>query len=148
MKIIEYIEKYAPIGISIPLTLHITTLAGIWFLPHLEELLPPNLCPLCAKVPILTISIMLLSSYLIMLVSYIFLYFKFKNKLTPKFGVLWDKNKEAYCPSCEILLSDSHLDGDYYHYTCVKCGKTIYLTHLGRYIPLSEAIKIFKNNKP
>ncbi|MDO8445343.1 MAG: hypothetical protein Q7T53_04445 [Deltaproteobacteria bacterium] len=148
MKIIEYIEKYAPIGISIPLTLHITTLAGIWFLPHLEKLLPPDFCQLCDKVPIFTIILMLLSSYLIMLASYSLLYFKFKNKLLPKFGVLWDKNKEAYCPSCQILLSDSHSDGDYHHYSCVKCGKTIYLTHLGNYISLSEAIRIFQNKKP
>lgn len=147
MKIIEYIEKYAPAGISIPLTLHITILAGIWFLPRLEGLLPAGLCLLCDKVPILTISIMFLSSYLIMLVSYVFLYFKFRNKLIPKFGVLWDKNKEAYCPSCAIILSESYADGDYHQYTCIKCGKSPYLSHLGKKITLSDACKILDENK-
>jgi hypothetical protein len=27
------------------------------------------------------------------------------GRLIPKFGVLWDKNKEPYCPFCEKLLS-------------------------------------------
>ena len=52
------------------------------------------------KITTVAIILFALSSAL----SFIF-YLKLKNELIPKFGVLWDKNKEAYCPACRIPLS-------------------------------------------
>lgn len=148
-KISELIKTFLPLPIALPLILHIAILAGIWLLPHLEELLPPNLYPAHGKVPVLTISISVLSLYLLMLASYIILYIKFKNKLTPKFGVFWDKNKEPYCPACQSLLNKESVnisDPDATVYLkCIHCDKYVYLSlDEPKRLTLSEAKKYLK----
>lgn len=69
------------------------------------------------------------------------MYFKLKKKLIPKFGVLWDKNKEAYCPACEIVLSEYHEQDDppIYELSCVKCNAHIRLMYFGKPISLKNA---------
>lgn len=77
-----------------------------------------------------------------------FVYLKYKRKLFPKFGVLWDKNKEAYCPSCEIVLSEyndnERHDNPIYEFRCIKCNSYIQLMNLGKSISLLEAQKLLK----
>lgn len=75
------------------------------------------------------------------------LYFKYKTKLTPKFGVYWDKNNEAFCPSCEKPLSNYALydfkkNGvGVYAFRCVKCDKYVALSHNGNFINFDDAKK-------
>jgi hypothetical protein len=71
------------------------------------------------------------------------IYFHFKTKLIPKFGVVWDKNKEPYCPTCEKPLA-KHLakfeDNIIAGIDCVKCKKSFtLLTDEGGRITLIEA---------
>jgi len=75
-----------------------------------------------------------------------FFYTKSKTKLTPKFGVFWDKNKEAYCPSCEKLLSEysEHHSPAICEFRCIKCSTSIRLMNMGNFISLSEAQELLK----
>ncbi len=96
------------------------------------------------KITTLAILLFVLSSVL----SFIF-YLKLKNKLIPKFGVLWDKNKEAYCPACRIPLShyvtwkpDNPEATSIKAFQCVGCDKQISITHNADVIELDEARKM------
>jgi hypothetical protein len=93
------------------------------------------------KITTLAILLFVLSSVL----SFIF-YIKLKNKLIPKFGVLWDKNKETYCPACRIPLShyvtwksDNPKDIGMKAFECTRCDKRIFLAHNGDVIELDDA---------
>jgi len=94
------------------------------------------------KITIVAIILFVLSSVL----SLIF-YLKLKNKLIPKFGVLWDKKGEAYCPSCEIILSEYHEQTSplICSFTCVKCHTNIRLNNLGKSISLLDAQKLLNS---
>ncbi len=145
-KLIDLINKYLPPYISIPLILHIIVLSGMMFLWCRETLAIPKILTLCGKIPILTIVSTAILLYLILLASYVFLCFKIRKNLKPRFGVLWDENKEPYCPTHEKLLTrhkvklggkiESGLD-------CIKCNKTIpIITDEGKRLSLSEAKKL------
>lgn len=90
------------------------------------------------KITTLAILLFVLSSVL----SFIF-YLKLKNKLTPKFGVVWDKGKEPYCPNCEKPLKKYtfELDGNITAgIDCAKCNKSFKLiTDEGERLTLPEA---------
>ncbi len=69
-----------------------------------------------------------------------------QNKLIPKFGVYWDKNKEAYCPACQTLLSRyteaKYESGEpYYYFHCIKCNKLVYLKDDAVFIKIQDARK-------
>ena len=104
-KLIDLINKYLPPYISIPLILHIIVLIGMMFLWCRETLAIPKILTLCRKIPILTIVSTAILLYLILLASYVFLCFKIRKNLKPRFGVLWDENKEPYCPTHEKPLT-------------------------------------------
>jgi amino acid transporter len=60
-------------------------------------------------------------------------YLKLKNKLHSRFGVKWDKEKQAYCPTCESLLTRySAYKNDsgkilYFYFQCLECKSSVYL---------------------
>jgi len=93
------------------------------------------------KMTTLAILLVVLSSILSLL-----FYLKSKVKLIPKCGVLWDKNKEAHCPSCQSPLSEGTFYNApanmHYFYKCIKCDKKITLKHGGKNIILDEAHKL------
>lgn len=74
------------------------------------------------------------------------LYLKSRKQLTPKCGILWDRNKEPYCPACEKPLSEYHFSyipaDPYYEFTCIQCDKNIRLMHNSKPISLEEAQKL------
>jgi len=145
-RIFDIINKFSPPRITIPLILHIVILSGILQIGNLEKLVPTNLQPLNAKIPMLTIATTAILLYLMLLASYILLCFKIRKNLKPKFGVLWDKNNEPYCPIHEKSLTrhtvqlngkiEAGLD-------CTKCNKSVPLiTDEGKRITLTEAKKL------
>lgn len=74
------------------------------------------------------------------------IYLKYRRKMIPKAGVLWDKKKEAYCPSCEIPLSeyweDPSSSSPTYEFTCMKCNSHIRLSHEGKPLPMKDVQKL------
>jgi hypothetical protein len=62
---------------------------------------------------------------IILISSTIYIYYKSKTKLIPMFGILWDKNQNAYCNICKKLLSNhgslETVDGPIDAYFCVNC---------------------------
>jgi hypothetical protein len=94
------------------------------------------------KITTVAILLFALSSVL----SFIF-YLKLKNKLVPKFGVFWDKNKEAYCPACRNLLS-AYLSYSFDNpvpmkaFKCINCDKYVLITHNSNIIELDDAKKM------
>lgn len=145
-KLIDLINKYLPPHISIPLILHIVILSGILYIGNLEPLEHFDSQKLYEKIPILTITATAILLYLVLLASYVFLCLKIRKNLKPRFGALWDKNKEPYCPTHEKPLTrhkvklggkiESGLD-------CTKCNKTIQLINdEGKRLTLSEAKRL------
>ncbi|MFQ5714169.1 MAG: hypothetical protein ACE5GU_09065 [Candidatus Scalinduaceae bacterium] len=60
--------------------------------------------------------------------------------LKPKFGVLWDENKEPYCPACKTLLSQSV--SEFFknvQLECIKCEESLSLINNDKEISLEEA---------
>jgi hypothetical protein len=110
-------------------------------LPIVIQELPKTVLLKMLSVAILLFSLSILAS--------LFIYFQYKPKLITKFGVLWDKNKEAYCPSCQTPLSEgTHFNSaadNYYYFKCFKCKIPIRLKHNGKNILLDEAQKLLKS---
>jgi hypothetical protein len=74
------------------------------------------------------------------------IYIHFKTKFIPKFGVVWDKNGDPYCPVCEKPLAkhtvkiDGKIEAALH---CVKCDRSLALiTDEGNRISLIEAKKL------
>lgn len=70
--------------------------------------------------------------YIPTIVLILYLYSELKNKLYPKFGVLWDKKGNAYCNKCDSLLVD-YISGTNNevvnpHFHCHKCGQKNYIS--------------------
>ena len=86
--------------------------------------------------------------FLLSTLAALFIYSHYRPKLVPKFGLLWDKNKEPYCPACRNPLSQylkcqfSDEGTSEKVFWCVKCDKYIYLTYNGDVIELDEAKKM------
>jgi hypothetical protein len=145
MKIIDFIYKHAPLHISIPLALHITILSGILYISRQEAWVS-----VAKKVhdalPILTIAATAISLYLVLLASYILLCLRIRKNLRLKFGILWDKDKEPYCPVHEKPLSRHKvkMDGKIVAgLDCRKCNKESFhiITDEGETLTLEEAKK-------
>jgi len=97
----------------------------------------------------LLLKLLIVATIIVVLMSALSLYFYLKNKtkLIPKFGVLWDKNKEAYCPSCKIPLSEYNEQEHgppIYEFICMGCGVDIRLTNFENPISLKNAQKLIK----
>jgi len=96
------------------------------------------------KITTLAIILSLISLALLLAV-----YLHYRKNLIPKCGVLWDKNKEAYCPACQTLLSQGTFYNStadkFYHYKCIKCDNTIRLMYEGKDILLDEAKKLLQS---
>lgn len=141
------IIKKLPLAIAIPIALHLTILLGITQINRLDTAFP-YLASMRSGNPLITTVITLSLLYLLMVASYVILYIKYRNKLFPKFGLLWDRRKEPYCPSCRNPLSQ-YLKCRFSNegvaekvFWCVKCDKYIYLTHNADVIELDEAKKM------
>jgi hypothetical protein len=93
----------------------------------------------------LTLAIVL---FVLSLVLSLWIYNQFKTKLKPKFGVVWDKNKEPYCPACEKPFTKFTLERGggakiVVGLACPKCGNHFELiTDEGERITLAEAKKL------
>jgi uncharacterized protein YbaR (Trm112 family) len=123
---IEFINKHLPPRISIPLILHILIIGGILYVSQSKEWILISQ-KLNESLPILTITTMVSSLYLVLLVSYISLYLNVHKKLKPKLGVLWDKDKEPYCPIHEKPLARHKTKQNGQIVTsldCKKCNQT------------------------
>ena len=72
------------------------------------------------------------------------IYLKYRTKLIPKCGVLWDKNKEAYCPACKTVLSEysEQETPPIYEFRCINCNSDIRLSYYGKPISLNDAQKL------
>jgi hypothetical protein len=68
-------------------------------------------------------------------------------KLKPKFGVLWDKDKEPHCPACQSPLSQAVFGGNV-DLNCIKCNQTIWLTDNNKDINLEEARELLTKTQP
>ena len=138
-----WLKDQLPARISIPLTLLIIILIGTLRFP-LETYTPDALQNQLSKTPTIRWVATLVLSTLLLSLYYLNIYRAFRNKLTPKFGVLWDKNKEAYCPACQIPLSDyrefkNSSNKISYVFHCMKCDKMIPITNNGAALKLEEA---------
>jgi len=142
--IIKLIRKYLPPHISVPLILHIIILIGILQIGNLQDLVTADLRQPYEKIPILTIGATATLLYLVLLASYILLCLKIRKNLTLKFGILWDKNKEPYCPIHEKPLSRHKvkINGKIVAgLDCRKCNKESFhiITDEGETLTLEEA---------
>ena len=81
-------------------------------------------------------------SLIIVIVESIYIYLLFKErkkKLTLKFGVKWNNDKEAYCPNCEHPLSFLHDSA----WQCIHCKATINANDdEGNYISIQKMKKL------
>ena len=100
---------------------------------------------------LLLLKLLIAATIGIVLVTALALYFylQSRDKLVPKFGVLWDKNKEAYCPACRIPLSHyvtwrpEHPEATRTKaFQCIKCDKQIHIIHNTDNIELDDARKM------
>jgi len=144
MKITDFIYEHAPLHISIPLALHITILSGILYISR-QEAWVAVVKKVNDVLPILTIEATA-SLYLVLLTSYILLCLKIRKNLRPKFGVLWDKNKEPYCPIHEKSLSRHRTKRNgktVAGLNCPKCNNQSFpmITDDGETLTLEEAKK-------
>jgi hypothetical protein len=141
IKLIEIIRQWFSTPILVLLTLHLVFLSGILAIGPLETF--PVLKTMGEQLPTLTLAIWAILLYLSLLASYIVLSIKFKDKLTPKFGVLWDRNKEPHCLSCKAYLTRQPRSDIVMNFSCHKCNDFITLiTDDGKDITLIEAQKL------
>ena len=122
------ILKFLPPRISIPLILHIVLLIGILRIENLNEKASHILQVSFANLPISAVAVTAILLYLVLLTSYIVLCFKTWKNLKPKLGVLWDKDKEPYCPFHKTPLARHKVSINGKTETalnCPKCNKTL-----------------------
>lgn len=142
-KLIDIINRWLSKPISIPLTLQLIILLGMWSIGDLAKFISPNFLIGYERIPILTVVTTLALSCLLWITSYIILVIKSKDKLMPRFGVLWDKNKEPHCPSCKAYLTRQPRADIVMNFSCHKCNDFITLiTDDGKDITLIEAQKL------
>lgn len=148
MKIIDNIKKSGTELILSGLFAILVFLAGSIY----HDLSPTFLQTILESTPKpLLLKLLIAAMIVIVLLSVLSLYFylKNRNKLIVKFGILWDKNKEAHCPSCEKPLSHYYFNktvaNPYYEFVCIHCNKKIYLMHDSEPISLPEAQKLLKS---
>jgi hypothetical protein len=137
----DIINKYLPVPLRLPLLLQLIILSGSLYIGDLSQLVHPDLLKMYESMPTLSISTTLALSCLLWAASYIFLILKNRDKFKPKFGILWDKNKEPYCPACKTLLSGyTEEPPDHFFFWCHHCKTNVFIYH-GKGIRLSEARK-------
>jgi hypothetical protein len=153
MKIIEHIKsesiKYlvsALFGLLILLIGLIYQDALLVIYPEVIQKLPKEVF---LKITTLAILLFFLSSILAL-----YFYLQYKNKLVPKFGIYWSKDKEPHCPACKGLMSREmpmkYNNTEYTAFVCLKCYPSpkitdfVGLNHNGSFITRSEAIKLLR----
>jgi len=81
----------------------------------------------------------------ILLALTIYIYYKSKTKYLPMFGILWDKDLNAYCNICNNLLSNhgglETDDGTIDAYFCVNCKEFFSMRNDSREILTFTAAK-------
>ena len=114
-----------------------------------SDLIPIILPRISQELPKVTLLKFLTLAIILVVLSWVLSYIIYiysKTKLIPKFGVVWDKNKEPYCPNCEKPLAKhpAKFEGNVITgVDCVKCKKSfILMTDDGRRITLIEAQKL------
>jgi hypothetical protein len=144
--------KFTETITSTTITLLLTSLSGLFGIllgSIYSEIVPIILPTLTQQLPI-TVLLKILSVAIILfflsVVLTIFVYLNYKPKYKARFGILWDKDKQAYCPSCKTLLSNyqpfvhSSVKTSYM-YNCIKCDRMIPINDKGMPITLEDAIK-------
>jgi hypothetical protein len=109
-------------------------------------LIYPEIIQKLSKEVFLKITTLAIILFFLSIFVALFIYLHYRPKLKTKFGILWDKNKEAYCPACRNPLSA------YFPYRfdsttvkafkCIKCDKYIPITHNSKIIDLDDAKKM------
>lgn len=141
----ETILKYAP-QILIPLLLFLIvntlkTVGGELLLFALPQISKISLAKLLV---LFGITILIESALFFHLLN------KYINKLNPKYGILWDKNKNAFCPVCKTHMSTYeenykpvYSDKGFPAFICNNCKEYFPLnTKTGKPITLKEIIKL------
>ena len=103
-KILDLVDKHLPRRISVPLILHIL-IVGFIVSKYSDRVWITILKKWNEPLPILIIAATASVLYVVLFVSYTVLCLKIRKNLRPKFGVLWDKDREPYCPIHERPLS-------------------------------------------
>lgn len=127
-------------------------LLGILIGSLYSEIIPILLPTIIQELPKSILLKMLTLAILLFFLSFAWsfaIYSKYKTRLTPKCGVLWDKNKEAHCPACEKPLSEYCFvnipSNPHYKFKCIQCDRDILLMHDSKPISLLEAQKLLKS---
>ena len=141
-RLISLINTHLPPRISIPTVLHIVVLSGVQYISSQDYWVSIS-GTLNGALPVTTIATMAMSLYLVLLASYVFLCMKMRKNFRPRFGLLWDKDKEPYCPIHEKPLTrhkvqiNGKIEAGLH---CIKCNKSIPpITDTGARLTLSEA---------
>ncbi len=148
MKIIDTIKESTTKHILSAIFLVLGILIGSLFSETIPTLLPIIVQESSKSALLKMLSLAILLFFLSIAWSFI-VYFEYRAKLTPKCGVLWDKNKEAHCPACDNLLSEYYVIQTssirHYKFKCIQCNKEIFLMYNGDPISLFEAQKLLKS---
>jgi uncharacterized protein YqhQ len=121
-------------------------LIGSIYSDLIPVILPSIIQQLPKAVLLKMLTLALILFFLSLALSWV-IYLQLKTKFKPKFGVVWDKSKEPYCPACEKPLTKYTLQN---HdkiiakgLRCAKCGVHFTLiTDEGEKISLIEAKKL------
>ena len=130
MKIIENIQTNM-IKYIISLILGVLT----YLLLSVYADLLPNILPMLQGLPNTTIAkicIVAIILFVLSLVMTIVVYLQHRPTFKPKFGILWDKNKEPYCPSCKTYLSGyTENPPDGYYFWCHSHKDNVFIHNNG-----------------
>lgn len=100
----------------------------IWVENKITKLILPAIGTI---IPIKLLISLFMYSFFINLIFLLYIWIlvkKGKNKLKLKYNILWDKEKNPYCPSCQKpgIAYDQWTGVDYSYY-CSSCNKYFYL---------------------
>jgi hypothetical protein len=156
MKIIEKITESATLYILSAIFGFLGLLLGSIYSEIIPIILPPIIqqAPKTAILKLLTVAIIL---FVLSVALSLALYLRFRSKLFPRFGVLWDKKSEPHCPSCKNHLSNYGIysepgnykglkQGSYSGFHCIQCKENVYPIHEGKNITLDEARQIINKS--
>lgn len=92
------------------------------------------------------LTLIMFSIFLILLLVSLVFYFLIKDKLTLKYGVYWDKDKNPYCPCCKKPVhADEWVSINGFGYRCNDCNYNVALKdYLGNRI-LAKDVFPLKN---
>ncbi len=126
MKIIEAIKEHTAKNI-------VAMILGVlsYFVLSVYSDILPNILPMLQRLPnttIIKICIVAIILFVLSLVLSFVIYRSYKPRFKARFGILWDKDKEPFCPSCQTYLSDYTVNRnpDEYYFWCHTCKANVF----------------------